>query len=404
MKDITIAEGIINRNGILWIHFRFKGVKCRESLKLEVSPKNIKIAERKRSRILDEINEGSFNYENHFPESKRVGVFGGIVRKDVLVMDQMTNWLKGHENFIAHSTHNTYLKYLNRHIGPKLGKKALADITKNDIKAFISQLVDENLSRKSIADILIPLRQMFNDAQDNHLIKITPFVGKMPLRNLRTNEKKKESDDIDPFSFNEIQLILQAFDGQLLNFFQFALGTGMRTSELIELRWDDVDWQDQFIKVRRAKVMGEIKETKTRAGARDIPILPLAMDALKAQKAYTYLADLNGERYIFHHPQHHRPWASDKAPRESFWRPQLRLIGVRYRYPYQCRHTLISHMAAWNEPITMIAELAGHSSAEMIFRRYAKWMKGGPSEHRYWTMTRNALLLGRGHNLDTKNY
>lgn len=399
MTDETVSEGIINRNGILWVHFRFKGIKCRESLQLKTTPKNIKVAERKRALILYEIEENTFEYKKHFPKSKRLLLFGAAPIKDILVKRQMQAWIEGHVNFIAHSTFCTYNKYINKHINPLLGERLLSSLTKNDLKWFVSELVNTGLSRKSISDILLPLRQMLEDAHDNQIISANPAI-RLRLKNLRTNETAKATDIIDPFSLNEIRLILKALEGQVLNFFQFSLGTGMRTSELIELQWDDIDWQTNIVKVRRAKVMKEIKDTKTRAGTRDIPLYPLALEALKAQKQYTFLVGLNDQRYIFHDPNKHLPWVSDKAPRESHWRPVLRSVNVRYRYPYQCRHTLISHMLAWNEPITLIAELAGHNSAEMIFRRYARWIKGGPSETRYWMLTRDEIL-GHGHNVDT---
>jgi integrase len=74
--------------------------------------------------------------------------------------------------------------------------------------------------------------------------------------------------------------------------------TGLRTSEVIALRWDDVDWQRMTIRVRRAitrAARGIAEDTKTIAGRRDVKLLA---PALQAQKIYTFLADAE----IFNRP------------------------------------------------------------------------------------------------------
>lgn len=53
----------------LRISFYYRGVQCRETLKLEVTPSNIKYAERLRCEILNTIERGTFSYADYFPQS-----------------------------------------------------------------------------------------------------------------------------------------------------------------------------------------------------------------------------------------------------------------------------------------------------------------------------------------------
>ena len=83
--------------------------------------------------------------------------------------------------------------------------------------------------------------------------------------------------------------ILDNCEGQIRNYFKFAIWTGLRTSELIALEWGDIDFVNGFICVRRASVLSKIKKTKTDSGMRDVMLLPPALDVLNEQKQHTFL-------------------------------------------------------------------------------------------------------------------
>ena len=109
---------------------------------------------------------------------------------------------------------------------------------------------------------------------------------------------------MDPFDKQEVKAILDAtHHEQIKNLFKFAFFTGLRTSELIALEWGDVDLTHGVINVVRAVVKKQIKGTKTNAGKRKVMLLPPAIEALEAQKKYTFD---NGMR-VFHNPRTSQP-------------------------------------------------------------------------------------------------
>jgi len=122
--------------------------------------------------------------------------------------------------------------------------------------------------------------------------------------------------------------------------------------------------------VQRARVRGETKTTKTAAGVRDVKLLPPALEALKAQRTHAEL--LGGE--IFNDARTSAPWSGDQALRLGPWRRALRAAEVRYRYPYQMRHTYASMMLSAGENPAWIARQMGHADWGMIRRTYARWM------------------------------
>ncbi|MEE9451135.1 MAG: site-specific integrase, partial [Gammaproteobacteria bacterium] len=160
---------------------------------------------------------------------------------------------------------------------------------------------------------------------------------------------------------------------------KFAFYSGLRTSELIGLCWDDIDWVNGLVHVCRAVVCQQVKGPKTKAGERDVLLLVPALEALKAQKQHTFLV---GKR-VFHNPRTNLPWISDKQIREQAWRPLLRNAGVRYRYPYQTRHTYASTMLSAGENMLWVSNQMGHVDVEMVMKKYGKWIPNSHSKVGY---------------------
>ena len=154
------------------------------------------------------------------------------------------------------------------------------------------------------------------------------------------------------------------------NLIQFAVCTGLRTSELIALEWGDIDWEAGLVRVRRALVKGSIKRPKTKAGERSVMLFEPALDALKSQRQFTFLADGR----IFHNPRTNEPWEGDGPIRKTLWQPALKRAGVVYRIPYQTRHTYASTLLSKGENPMWVAQQMGHTDWGMIRKRYGRWI------------------------------
>jgi len=92
---------------------------------------------------------------------------------------------------------------------------------------------------------------------------------------------------VNPFNWQEIEKLLFIAEGQIKNIFQVAFFTGLRPSELIGLRWEDVNWEPGSLSVKRAVVGGIEKDTKTKVSIREITLLLSVWQALKVQQKYT---------------------------------------------------------------------------------------------------------------------
>jgi integrase len=218
------------------------------------------------------------------------------------------------------------------------------------------------ISSKRINNVLIPLRTILKDAFSDEVIDRNPMER---VSNLVVHQEEPQ-----PFTPDEINRILCELPQQGKNLIQFAFWTGLRTSELIALEWGDVDWDKGFVRVRRAFVHKKIKQPKTKSGERDVLLFPPALDALKNQKQFSYLA--NGR--IFNNPRTNEPWETDGQIRKTLWQPALKKAGVVYRNPYQTRHTYASTLLSLGEEPMWVSQQMGHKDWAMIRKRYGRWI------------------------------
>lgn len=348
------------------IDFYYAGRRCRERVKLKPTPANLRRAANHRAAILDAIDKGVFNYAETFPQSKNALLFSECAPASIKLNSYLNQWLIKKEQSIKASTLEGYRKIIGYTLIPTLGHLPLLDLRRKHIRDMCEEITASN---KRIANILSVLRSALTDAVNDDLIETNPLTG----WSYKRNEPPKETDDVDPFTASEQAAILQTMPAQGRNLIQFAFWTGLRTSELVALRWDDIDFLRGEVRVRRASTQAarqNAETTKTRSSNRAVKLLSPALDALEAQKPFTFLAN----EHIFHNPRTGRPWTGDQPIRRTLWQPALKAAGVRYRIPYQTRHTYASMMLSAGEHPMWVAAQMGHSDWGMIRRIYGRWM------------------------------
>lgn len=330
------GEGrVVPRGKSIQLDFYYKGVRCRETLRLPPTKPNVRHAERMMATIQHEIAIGTFRYSKHFPNSPKAELFDNAQAASATVGEALDRYLEGLKPTLEYSTYRDYDSAIRHYLQPVFGNIPLRELSTRQIRKWIAGLV---ISAKRINNILIPLRGMLAEAYADGIIERNPMDR---IRNLAV-----PTEEPDPFTPEEIHAILAACtDPQHRNLFQFAFWTGLRTSEMIALEWKDIDWRRGVVRVMRASVRKRIKGAKIRAGERDVLLLSPALEALNAQRPYTELR--HGR--VFHNPRTGEPWETDGQIRKTAWTHILRQAGVRYRNPYQTRHTFASTLLSAGE-------------------------------------------------------
>lgn len=354
-------------NSSIAIDFYYRGVRCVERVRLAPTKENLDYCEKWKNGIEREIIIGSFNYAQHFPKSKKIALFNLSGGHTVpLIKDALDKQIKSAKKTLARSTWMDYKNSAINHLIPVFGELRLNEIKRSIVKDWASGL---NVSQKRLNNLLLPLRGALKEAYADEIIDRDPLFGYTPKPNI--NYEPSREKKVDPFNPAELQAICEQLKHEtLVNQVIFAAWTGLRPSELIGLKWEQVDLFGETVKIDRAFVLGQEKVTKTKAGNRTVNLLSPALDAIKKQKAITFL---KGE-HVFLNPRTQEGWTSYKPFREYIWKPALKKAGVRYRTPHQLRHTFASMMISAGENIKWVANQMGHTDIVMVAKVYSEWM------------------------------
>ena len=284
---------------------------------------------------------------------------------DLLIIQLNTYQRRYNNNALAKSTLTGYTKAINGHLIPSLGNMPVSEITARVLKDWIYTF---DCRGKTIRNIMTPLRKTLQMAADDKLIPTNP-LDELNLSESIKDVSKPKQDVINPFNTDEKNHLINVATGQFKNLVQFGFWSGLRTGELIALRWSDVDFKNNVINIIHNKVEGEEKLPKSSSGIRKVIMMPLAKDALLQQFKITGAQD----DFVFHNPNTNKPWSSDNKIRDHW----IKLFAdgvVKYRYPYQMRHTFASCLLSAGENIAWIATQMGHINTEMVIRNYGKFI------------------------------
>lgn len=387
---VTIPEGVEIRQlktcERLRVSFRINGQRYRETLDIPVTPANIKYAANLLAEIKNDIERGRFDYTARFPNSRHAKALHQQQQaeakaesdKRITVGQLLQDYID-----IARKSDNqspasiaTYVRWRRARIVPKWGETWLDELTTPALRQWIADLSTE-LAPKSVRNVVGLLRTVVTQAYHDKRIPENPFEPIIMRKAVPMSKKSKKKADskVDPFNDKEIAAILTATPHPASRaLFQFAFASGLRTGELIALKWAHIDFVNGLIHVQDNVVSAEIgtveKTTKTDS-ERDIPILPAAREALAAMKPISSLLKIGD--YVFVN-QHNKRWVDERQIRTA-WTYALKLAGVRYRNPYQTRHTFASRLLMAGEPEKLVADLLGHTTTDMVRKHYEKWIK-----------------------------
>ena len=238
------------------------------------------------------------------------------------------------------------------------------EVTRADILQFRSTLAkvrirnDKPLSASRINKIMTPLRMILNEAADRFEFS-SPYLGIKSLKVPKT--------DVEPFTLDEVRRIIDTVRADFRNYYIIRFLTGLRTSEVDGLQWQYIDFDRKQILVREALVQGELNYTKNDGSFRAIEMSHWVLEALKSQHEAT-----GAHRFVFCN-RTGTPVSHNNVTKRV-WYPLLRHLGLKKRRPYQTRHTAATLWLASGESPEWIARQMGHTTTEMLFRVYSRYV------------------------------
>jgi len=349
-------------------------MRCRETTNLTDTPANRKKLAKIIEKMEAEITLNIFDYAAYFPKSERAQEMTALADRAEACISRNPTFGQFAEIFYEEKKIEWRPSYrqkiqiiLNKYLLPEFGGKAVHAIKKSDLLTFRSSLAkvrygkdgQSSLSVARINQIMILLRMILEEASDRHEFE-------MPYKNIKN--LKQARPDVNPFTLSEVWLFLKHVRADYKPYYTIRFFTGMRTSEIDGLKWDCINFDRREISIRGALVNGAMGPTKTLGSQRDIAMSQLVHNALLEQKARTY----GKSEFVFCNSQGN-PMEYRNVNRRV-WKPTLALLGLKHRRAYQTRHTAATLWLAAGENPEWIARQMGHSSTEMLFRVYSRYV------------------------------
>ncbi len=361
------SGGVEAKGDRIQITFAYQGKRLRPTLEMKPNAANMKAARKIRDDILEDIKNGKFNIVQYFPDYELPKELTKGVSTHLPTFKRASDlWLKSLD--ISWSTRVGYVKNLNSYWLPKLGERAIREITFEDLVNLLAEYVDTGISKKTRNNILISLRGTFKSALAQEWTKSNPTLL---IDNSRLQRPKP-----DPFSLEEAEKILAALrklpnGEQIADYYEFSFFAGLRTSEQIALLWQDVDLDAMTILVHHARAeRRDTAETKTKV-ERTVELNARAAAVIERQQARTRLA----YKHVFADPATGVGWHDNHAVWKP-WAATVKRLGIRYRPPKECRDTSVTLALQAGADPQYVAAQHGHSLTVMM-KDYAKWLPGG---------------------------
>jgi len=278
----------------------------------------------------------------------------------------------------THSTKLGYRAYLCKWIIPRWGGYALGHIRAGEIELWLRSLP---LARSTCAKIRNVMSVLFNHGLRHELI------DRNPVQWVRQSAKRKRIPTF--LEIEEVQMLLGALDVRERTMVLLDVVTGLRASELFGLKWTDIDFIRNEIRVTRSIVLQVVGPCKTEASQKPVPLDSLLARTLRTWRAHTkYKAETD---WVFASPysQGRKPYWYQSLMRNRI-REVARRAGITKKMGWHTfRHTCATLLRASGADIKVAQELLRHASCRVTLDTYTQAI----TEHKRAAQNRVASLV-----------
>jgi len=261
--------------------------------------------------------------------------------KGPLFKDAAKEWMEEAEaEFSANTLHG--IKSPCEKAVEQFGNRRLREISAKEVKDWVLELADKGYSKKTISNHLSVVSCVYRYAQEQNGIDENParFV-RMP-KNLPQERRELPSDEDDAKMMDSLSREKFAL------FLLIAKYTGARKGEIMGLRYEDFDLKEKTVRIERSVYfdgkLSKIKEPKTEAGIRTVPLLEIVERFLPKGKGYLFGGS--------------KPWTkSQYAAEERAYRERTGVTAS----PHQWRHLYATILYDADIPAKDAQVLLGHA-------------------------------------------
>lgn len=305
---------------------------------------------------------------------------GSYISPSNLTVEQyLTEWIEIHATSLKPTTEAEYRARLRLYVIPHIGRLKLSQVRPTDLQRLYLLLRKEGgnggnpLSAKSVENIGAVLKKAFQ-----HALDVEQLITRNPAS--RLTMPKGESKHNTTWTPEELNKFLNGAEShRLFAFFRLSAYTGARRSEVLGLKWSDLDTENKRISIERVRVktrdgVQEISSTKGGNGKRIVTLDGATISALKDHKKRQLEERLligegwQESGYIFVR-EDGAPIDPD-TPSQLFTRLRKALDLPEQRL-HDLRHIHATELLQANVPLHVVADRLGHRDAMVTATIYA---------------------------------
>ena len=253
----------------------------------------------------------------------------------------VTRYLEARTKDLKATTATAYKSNARLHVLPKLGDRKVSEVkTLSVLQGFVNELL-ESRNVKTVKKIMVIVSGALDEAALDGVIDVNPTNS--------VRYPKAEKVEKRAFTKEQVNILLQAAEeaGEPLRA-AIVLGVcyGLRRSEVLGLRWSDIDFDNALLHVRNtvtwyASLREEEEKTKTEAGTRDIDLLGTTIPYLRKLKQTQQEKGMTLGKVC--------AWPDGRGVREEYISNSLKKLEKKVGLPdltyHELRHTAASLLA-----------------------------------------------------------
>jgi integrase len=260
---------------------------------------------------------------------------------------------------VRHSTKRSYMSILNRHIRPKLADVPLPAVGPALIQDWLRGM---QAAPKYKAHIRSLLHRLYEKAMFWGLLDIER--NPMDLVEIRGSSKRRKNPVILTIEqyYALLELLLEPYRTMVI----VAQCLGLRVSELLGLKWKDVNFEKLTLSVRRSVVNAEVDEVKTDFSQDELPLDPDFATILRAWKRQ---CRETAEGWVFPSPVTGQPYHASPI-QQDYIRRAGRKLGLGDIGWHTFRHTYRAWLDATGAPLGVQQKLMRHADIRTTMNVY----------------------------------
>lgn len=370
-RKLGLPTGVELIGKSIRIRFTWNGERRSETLAYPQTAKGIKAAADLRAQVVSLARHGVLDekrYAELFPASSYTAP-----ANELMFGEYAQSWLNSLE--VVHDTRVNYKGLMNNYWMPHLATLPIKAVTPMVLREVVARTEWKSSTVKRAA--IARVKAMFRAAVYDEV------VDRNPAASIQLPQKIKKQ--VDPFTVEEAEDLIKWMYKNFSQctqvfaaFYEFAFYTGMRTGEIMALRWDEIDFDKKTAHVCRIVVENQVVERTKTKYTRTIMLNSRALGALERARQIADARKRNGRRvstespFVFQ-PAGRSPHMKGPSTPGGHFNEAIEATSIRARPQYNCRHTYATMCLMSGMNPAFIAGQLGHS-VQVLLTTYAKWL------------------------------